>query len=190
MDDRTKAAHAGGEQPIGEGKDARTGSVVVDDMESLRGRATAAERQRDENLARLQRSRADFENYQKRIQRDQAEERRHAHAPFARELMPVLDNLQRALDAAGGQAEGDPLARGVALVRSQLLEILGRFGIMPIDALGRPFDPNQHEAVGQQPRTDAEPGTVVEVLEPGYRLHERVLRPARVVVASPASPGR
>jgi molecular chaperone GrpE len=74
--------------------------------------------------------------------------------------------------------------QGVALVQTHLLDVFRRFGITPIDALGQPFDPHLHEAVQQQPRADVVPGTVVEVLEPGYRLQERVLRPARVVVAS------
>jgi molecular chaperone GrpE len=79
--------------------------------------------------------------------------------------------------------------QGVSLVRSQLLEIFGRFGITPIDAAYQPFDPNLHEGVMQEPRKDVPPGTVVKVLEPGYRLHERVLRPAKVVLATPQANG-
>jgi molecular chaperone GrpE len=190
MADRKTTAPNGGERLIGEGSEDQVASAVLEDLESLRSRVTVAEQQRDEYLALLQRIRADFENYQKRNQRDLAEERRYAHAAFARELLPVLDNLRRALDAARQQAEKGPLVQGVALVQSQLLEIFGRFGVTPIDALGQPFDPNLHEGVQQQPRTDVAPGTVVEVLEPGYRLHERVLRPARVVVAAPPTPDR
>ena len=120
-----------------------------------------------------------------------AQERREALAAFARELLPVLDNLQRALDAALEQADEGPLSRGVALVRSQMLDVLGRSGILPIEAMGRPFDPHFHESLGQQPRSDVTPDTVIEVLEPGYRFHDRVLRPARVIVAAPAeSDGR
>ncbi len=80
-------------------------------------------------------------------------------------------------------ARKSPLVQGVALVRLQLLDTFGRFGITPIDALGRPFDPSVHEVVPQQPRDDVEPGTIVDVLETGYRLHGRVLRPAKVVLA-------
>jgi molecular chaperone GrpE len=185
MADRATTAPADGGRPIGEGPEAQAASAVLEDLEALRNRVTVAEQQRDEYLALLQRVRADFENYQKRIQRDLVEERLHAHGAFARELLPVLDNLQRALEAARQQGEKGPLVQGVDMVRSQLLDIFGRFGITPIDALGQPFDPNLHEAVMQQPRADAAPGTVVEVLEPGYRLRDRVLRPARVVVAAP-----
>jgi molecular chaperone GrpE len=187
MSDR-KPAPADGGRASGEDPEDRTGSAALEDSESLRGRLTAAEQQRDEYLGLLQRTRADFENYQKRNQRDLAEERRYAHAAFARALLPVLDNLQRALDAARLQGEEGPQVQVVALELSQLLEEVRRFGVTPIDALGRPFDPNVHEAVSQRPRADVVPGTVVEVVEPGYRIHERILRPARVVVA--ASPTR
>jgi molecular chaperone GrpE len=159
-------------------------SAVLEDLESLRSRASDAEQQRDEYLALLQRTRADFENYQKRIQRDLAEERRYAHAALARELLPILDNLQRALDAAQQKKEKGPLMQGVTLVQSQLFDILRRFGITRIDPTGEPFDPAMHEAVQQQPRSNVAPGTVIQVLEPGYRLHERILRPAKVVVAA------
>jgi molecular chaperone GrpE len=179
-----------GERPEAESPEPQAASAVLEDLESLRNRVGAAEQQRDEYLGLLRRTRADFENYQKRIGRDLAEERRYAHAGFARELLPVLDNLQRALEAARQEGEKGPLIQGVTLVLSQLLDILRRFNITPIDAQGQPFDPNVHEAVQQQPRTDVAPGTVVRVLEPGYRLHDRVLRPARVVVAAPPTPQR
>jgi molecular chaperone GrpE len=186
MADRMTPTQAGGDKPVGEEPEAKAASAVLDDLESLRKRGSAAEQQRDEYLALLQRTRADFENYQKRVQRDQAEERRYAHAAFARDLLPVVDNLQRALDAARQEIERSPLAKGVDLVRSQLLDIFGRYGITPIDALGQPFDPLRHESVQQQFRPDLAPGTVVEVLEPGYSLHERILRPSKVVVAAPS----
>ena len=186
MADRMTPTQAGGDKPMGEEPDAMAASAVLDDLESLKNRGSAAEQQRDEYLALLQRTRADFENYQKRVQRDQAEERRSAHAAFARDLLPVVDNLQRALDAARQEIERSPLAKGVDLVRSQLLDIFGRYGITPIDALGQPFDPHRHESVQQQFRPDLAPGTVVEVLEPGYSLHERILRPSKVVVAAPS----
>ena len=104
-------------------------------------------------------------------------------------LLPVLDNLQRALATSWKQADKEPLIQGVDLVRSQMLQLFGRFGISPINALGQPFDPHVHEAVQQLPRDDVSPGTVVEVLYSGYLLHERVLRPARVGVAAPPTRG-
>jgi molecular chaperone GrpE len=189
MADRPVTAPAAGERPNGNEPEARAASAVPEDLESLRSRATGAEQKRDEYLDLLQRTRADFENYRKRTQRDVAEARRYAHTEFARSLLPVLDNLQRALATSWKQADKEPLIQGVDLVRSQMLQLFGRFGISPINALGQPFDPHVHEAVQQLPRDDVSPGTVVEVLEPGYLLHERVLRPARVGVAAPPTRG-
>lgn len=146
---------------------------VLADLELLR-------EERDKLLELARRTQADFENYQKRNLRDREEERRYALAPLARDLLPVLDNLERALAAAQDES---PLRRGVELVRSQLLEALKRHGIVPIPAENRPFDPNLHEAVSQQADPNRPPGFVVRVLEAGYSYHDRVLRPAKVVVS-------
>ena len=186
MGDRTTRHPAAEDGRGGGNPEARGASAVSEHPESQAGPSAGAEQQRDEYHELLQRTRADFENYQKRTQRTLAQERREALAAFARELLPVLDNLQRALGAALEQADEGPLSRGVALVRSQMLDVLGRSGILPIEAMGRPFDPHFHESLGQQPRSDVTPDTVIEVLEPGYRFHDRVLRPARVIVAAPA----
>jgi molecular chaperone GrpE len=188
MDERLTTARDSGEKRPGKGQEAPGATAVGEDTESLRDRLQVAEQQRDDFLGLLQRTRADFENYQKRTRRDLAEEGRYAVGEFARELLTVLDNLQRAVSSARHEAEKSPMVQGVGLVQSQLLDTLGRFGITPIDALGKPLDPSVHEVVMQQPRADVAPGTVLEVLEPGYRLHERVLRPARVVVAAPPTP--
>jgi molecular chaperone GrpE len=162
-------------------------TAVMDDLDVLRARAEKAERDRDELRDLAQRTRADFENYQKRNQRDRAEERRYAHGPLAGELLPALDNLDRATAAAKQAGETGPLVQGVAMVQAQLLDVLRRHGVTRIEAQGQPFDPNLHQAVMQQPSDGAPPGTVLQVLEPGYVIHERVLRPARVVVsAAPA----
>lgn len=184
MVNRTSAAAASRENPVAD-EEAQAAAAVLDDLETLRNRLAATEQQRDEYLDLLQRTRADFENYQKRVQRDLAENRRYALGTFTRDFLPVLDNLQRALDAARKQGEQGPLVQGVALVQSQLLDTLGRSGVTPINALEQMFDPNLHQVFSQQYRADVTPGTVVEVLEPGYRLHERILRPAKVVVAAP-----
>jgi molecular chaperone GrpE len=169
------------------GADAGTqqaGDKLRDDLESLRARAEAAEQSRDEYLNLAQRTRADFENYQKRVQRDQAQERRYAEAPLALDLLPALDNLERATAAAKQAGETGPLVQGVAMVQSQLLDALRRHGITRIDAQGQPFDHNLHEAVMQQPSKDAPPGTVLQVLEHGYLIHDRLLRAAKVIVSS------
>ena len=166
---------------------AASADQVMDDLDSLRAKLQEAEMKREEYLDLAQRTRADFENYQKRMQRDLATERRFAQLPLAASLLPALDNLERAI-AAGEQAgEKGPLVQGVAMVQSQLLDILRRHGITRIDAEGQPFDAHLHEAVMQRPSKDKPPMTVLQVLEQGYMIHDRVLRPARVIVsAAPA----
>jgi molecular chaperone GrpE len=144
----------------------------------------ACERQREEAVTLLKQTRADFENYQKRAAKERDEERKYAAAPLARDLLPAFDNLQRAVDAAKQVNEQGPLVQGVAATQAQLLQILARHGITPIDALHQPFDPNRHEAVLQQPSAEHPPGTVVQVLQQGFQIHDRVLRPASVVVST------
>jgi molecular chaperone GrpE len=162
---------------------AKAATAVLEDLDSLRARAEKAELERGEFKDLLLRTRADFENYQKRIQRDLTQERRYAHSFLAGDLLPVLDNLERATAAAQQAGETGPLVQGVALVQTLLLDVLKRHGITPIEAQGKPFDPNLHQAVMQQATSEAPAGTVVQVVEQGYLIHERVLRPARVVVS-------
>jgi molecular chaperone GrpE len=155
---------------------------VREDLAGLRARA----QERDQFLALLQRTQADFENYQKRNQRERQEERRYWHGPLALDLLPVIDNLDRAMSAAKQAGESGPLVQGVALVQSQLLDILKRHGITPIDALGKPFDPNLHQAIMQKPSAEHPPQTIVQVLQQGFMIHDRVLRPAGVIVSAQA----
>ena len=159
----------------------------ITEAEDLKARLQLAERQRDEYLDLAKQTRADFENYQKRAARDLATERRFAQTPLAGDLLPALDNLERALAVAKQTGDSGALAQGVAMVQSQLLDALRRHGVTRIEAQGQPFDPNLHQAVMQQPSKDHPPQTVLQVLEQGYQIHDRVLRPARVVVsAAPA----
>jgi molecular chaperone GrpE len=137
--------------------------------------------ERDQYLALAQRTQADFENYRKRVARDAVASAERGVAKLAKELLPALDNLDRALDAA---AQDDPLLDGVRLVRGELSAGLGRLGIESFGAAGDTFDPVEHEAVAQQPVEGAESGSVVEVYQPGYRLGASVIRPARVLVAA------
>jgi molecular chaperone GrpE len=140
-----------------------------------------AEAQRDEYLDLLQRTKADFENYRKRAARDQERLVAHAHERLVRELLPVLDDLERTLDAAERHEEA-ALVDGVKLVEKSLRKALEKEGLTEIDTEG-PFDPHVHEAVLAQPADDAEQGAVLEVLQRGYRLGDKVVRPARVIVA-------
>jgi molecular chaperone GrpE len=137
--------------------------------------------QRDEYLALAQRTQADFENYRKRVARDAAAAQQRGVVKLARELLPALDNLDRALEAA---AEEDPLLEGVRLVRAELASALARVGIESFSPDGERFDPAEHEAMAQRPVDGADSGTVVEVYQSGYRLGENIIRPARVLVAA------
>ncbi|HUH81987.1 MAG TPA: nucleotide exchange factor GrpE [Solirubrobacteraceae bacterium] len=139
--------------------------------------------QRDEYLALAQRTQADFENYRKRVAREATAAQERGCATLAKELLPALDNLDRALEAA---AADDPLLEGVKLVRAELNAALGRAGIESFSPLGEAFDPSLHEAMATLPQPpEGQPsGTVVEVYQPGYRLGKNIIRPARVVVAA------
>jgi molecular chaperone GrpE len=137
--------------------------------------------QRDEYLALAQRTQADFENYRKRVAKESAAAAERGVAKLTRELLPALDNLDRALEAA---EEEDPLLEGVRLVRAELSAALARVGVESFDPKGEQFDPVHHEAMAQQPVEGAASGTVAEVYQPGYRLNGTVIRPARVVVAA------
>jgi molecular chaperone GrpE len=141
--------------------------------------STAAER--DEYLALAQRTQADFENYRKRVARDAALAQERGVAKVAKELLPALDNLDRAIEAA---ADEDPLLAGVRLVRSEIAAALARVGIEAFAPLGEAFDPNRHEAMAQQLVDGAASGTVAEVYQNGYRMGETIIRPARVLVAA------
>jgi molecular chaperone GrpE len=137
--------------------------------------------ERDEYLALAQRTQADFENYRKRVARESALSSERGAIKLARELLPALDNLDRALEAAD---KDDPLLQGVRLVREELDAALRRVGIESFAPTGEIFDPVLHEAVAHQPVDGASSGTVGEVYQPGYRLGDQIIRPARVVVAA------
>jgi molecular chaperone GrpE len=145
---------------------------------------------RDEYLALAQRTQADFENYRKRVARESALAQERGVAKLAKELLPAIDNLERAIveiAIATGETDQDPLLGGVRLVLSELTGALARVGIESFSPGGEAFDPSLHEAmatVPQPPEGGAASGTVVEVYQPGYRLGESIIRPARVVVAA------
>ena len=142
-----------------------------------------ATRERDEYLDALQRLKAEFDNYRKRVARDQHELAARAHERLVRELVPVLDDLERALEAATAHEEAQ-LEEGVRLVHRALADALTKEGLAEIETDGK-FDPHTQEALLSQP-SDEEEGAVIEVLQKGYKLGDRVLRPARVVVSQGA----
>jgi len=146
--------------------------------------------ERDDLFARLQRTAADYANYQKRVQREMAEARNFANTALIAQLLSVLDDMERALEAAAeNHGQDDPLFKGMQLVHDKAMEVLGGFGLEIIEALGQPFDPEAHSAMLQQPSGEHSPNTVVRELQRGYRLKGRTIRPAAVVVSTePTSP--
>jgi molecular chaperone GrpE len=151
----------------------------------------------DEYLLIAQRTQADFENYRKRAARDAAIAQERGIAKLAKELLPAIDNLERAVQAALAYADADAVSSseagaagdgqildGLKLVHAEVLAALARSGIEPFSPIGEQFDPQHHEAVAQNRVPGTVPGTVIEVYQPGYRLGETILRPARVLVAA------
>jgi molecular chaperone GrpE len=134
---------------------------------------------RDQNLRLI----AEARNLQQRAWREKAEALRFAEAEFARELLVVVDDLERTL-AAASTADAAPVVEGVRLIHEQFLKILRNRGIVPIEAVGKPFDPDRHQAVLQQASTDYPAGVVLGEVARGYMMHERVLRPSRVIVST------
>ena len=129
---------------------------------------------------------AEFENYKRLTQRDQREQTKFANETLLKELLPVVDNLQRALQFAQGETNTtNGLAQGVELTLKQFLETLSRFGVKPVKSMGETFDPSKHQAVASVESADSPPHTVVQEHQPGYLLHDRILRPAMVTVAAP-----
>src|SRR5215218_5441114 len=142
-----------------------------------------AKRERDEYLELAQRTKADFENYRKRVAKETSEALARGKAELARELLPAIDNLERALDAGEDASAHEALVKGVAMVRDELHGRLEGAGVESYDPTGEKFDPQLHEALSTQPAEGTESGVVLETVEKGYRLDGQTLRPARVVVS-------
>ena len=175
------AAPAG--EGAAEGVDVKASEAedAASDVERDLDELSEAKRERDEYLELAQRTRADFENYRKRVARETSEALSRGKAELARDLLPVIDNLERALGSSSADAE--TLSRGVALVLEELRAKLGAAGVEAYDPAGERFDPSLHEAISTQPREGTDAGLVLETVEKGYRLNGQVLRPARVVVS-------
>jgi molecular chaperone GrpE len=169
------------ENPSAEG--IADGNGAADQVERDLDELAETKRERDEYLELAQRTRADFDNYRKRVARETSEALARGKAELARELLPVIDNLERALNVGEDASAHEALARGVAMVHDELRGRLENAGVEAFDPIGERFDPQLHEALSTRPEEGTEPGVVVETLEKGYRLNGQVLRPARVVVS-------
>lgn len=162
------------------------GSGEVDgrtEIARLQSEAEALRREADEHRNRAMRWQAEFENYQKRVQRQMADDRRYAAADLIRDLLPVLDNLQRAIDSAEKNHDLSALLTGLNMIVKQWQDVLEKHECRRIEALNQPFDPNLHHAISRQPTGDSPPNTVIYVTQEGYTLHDRVVRPSQVVVS-------
>jgi molecular chaperone GrpE len=160
--------------PPADGASAATAAPVEDLAQAIR--------QRDDYLDQLQRTRAEFVNYQKRSRAQAEADRGYLVGALALDVLSVLDNFERAMEAARS-ANAPGIVEGLEMVHRQMLSALAKHGVEPIAVLGEPFDPNQCEAVMQQPDASKPEGTVVAELARGYRLRDRVLRPAKVAVS-------
>jgi molecular chaperone GrpE len=165
-DDPADGMGAGGESPFAAGGDD----------------PAQVQRQRDDYFDQLQRTRAEFVNYQKRSKTQADSDRVYAVGSLARDLLEGIDNLERATEALRATASAG-ITEGLEMVHKQLLAILAKHGVEPIEALGKPFDPNEHEALVQQPDAGSPEGTVVGELSKGYKIRDRVLRPSKVAVS-------
>jgi len=162
----------------------RDRAIEREDVAAVQTLLQKAQEEAKENYDRLLRVSADFENYKKRTAKEKADLIRYGNAELIKELLVVLDNLERALEHDDGAAEQKGVLEGIELTLMQLLQILQKFGLSPISAVGEPFDPAMHEAVMAQPTDEYEAGHVASELQKGYMLNDRLLRPVKVVVAS------
>ena len=150
-------------------------------------RLAASEREAREHYDRLLRVSAEFENFKKRQAREMDDLRKHANRSLLREMLSVVDHIEMALQAAEDKSPGDPLKQGLALTLRELQRVLEKFHVTPIEAEGRPFNPEYHEAILREESAAVPPNTVLRVLQKGYLLHDRLLRPALVVVSTAAA---
>lgn len=166
-----------------------SGPEPADSRDATRAELEARTRQAAEAQDRYLRTLADFENFRRRVSREREEWRRQAQEELLREILPVLDNFDRALAAEGGAGRDGGFRAGVELIHRDFLNALERLGVRPFSAVGEAFDPLRHEAAASTERADVADHTVVSEVQRGYLLHDRVLRPARVVVAvEPSQP--
>jgi molecular chaperone GrpE len=176
--DQSAAANRAGADAAPEAADAESGEPTVESL------TAELEKMRDLAL----RSQADAQNTKRRAEQDVERARKYALERFASELLPVVDNLERALESASGDDEAlRPIAEGVELTLKSFFDALRKFNIEPVDPAGEPFDPNMHQAMSMVENPDVEPNSVIAVMQKGYTLNGRLVRPAMVMVSKPAA---
>ena len=167
--------------PTGSGSEA--GFSAAEELDKLRQQLETRELEAKQSSDRILRQAAELENYKKRVAREKAEAIRYANESLVKDLLPVLDNLERAIEYAKESGNGKPLLDGIEIVLKSFVEILGKHGVSQISAVGERFDPQKHEALVLVESETHEPNTVIEEHHKGYYLLERLLRPAQVSVA-------
>lgn len=165
----------------------QAGTAGAADQPTLAEQLQAAVAERDQFKDKCARAMADLDNFRKRIYREMDDERKYQSVPLLKSLLPVFDGLDRAVSAAAQSKNFDDLLNGVQLTIRQIETALAAQGAKPIVALGQPFDPNVHEAISQAPSADHPPMTVLQDVERGYQVHDRVIRPSKVIVSVAAS---
>ena len=159
---------------------------VVDHLQEMETRLESVEQEAKEAHDRFLRVSAEFENYKKRSAREMDEFRKFANESLIREMLTVVDNLERALNSSNNDNQkNSPIAEGVDMTLKEILKVFKKFNVKPIEALGKPFDPNFHQAAMQEETNEHPENTVLNELEKGYMIHDRLLRPAMVVVSMP-----
>lgn len=177
-----ETAEAAEAQSAAEAGQADAGESV--DVDALRQELEQAKKQADENYQRYVRTQADFDNFRKRTQKEREEFAQYASAKLLEQLLPVIDNFERAIAASKGGKDYDALAKGVDMIFRQFVQVLESEGLKAMETVGQPFNPDYHQAVMQVESEEHEEGTIVEELQKGYTLKDRVLRPAMVKVSS------
>lgn len=158
-------------------------AVTDSDLDVLRQQLAERELEAKNNYDRFMRQAAELDNFKKRSTRDREEAVRYANESLIKDLLPVVDNLERAVAHASGGGNGKPIVEGVELVLKSLVDVLAKYGVAQISAVGQPFDPAKHEAIAQVESQTHEPNSVVDELHKGYAMRDRLLRPALVSVA-------
>ncbi len=176
-----------GGKPAGDGKQEEPkGEKVPTPMEKLQTQLEEKTRESAEYFDKWIRLQAEFENYKKRIQREKSDQMKFGNETLLRAILPIIDNLERAIDHGKKTKEAGPLIAGVEITLKQFLNILEKFGVKPVLAIGEVFDPEKHEAISQI-QSDLESNRVVSEGQKGYFFHERLLRPAKVIVSKAKS---
>ena len=182
----SKKAETNENQPDAAASDDKITNGDNDPIKELEAKLESKEKEAAETYDRLLRISAEFDNYKKRSTRELADYRKFANQSLIKEMLSVVDNLELAMDSTNGHKAIDKdLLQGLEMTHREILKVFEKFNVKPIEALGQPFDPTFHEAVMQEETNDSPKNTVINELQKGYMIHDRLLRPSMVVVAKP-----